>query len=137
MRMKKFFVLTLITFAFLLAQLALPPNAVTVDNDVGITYVMPDQDQDVNYVIEMIPAIGESDYSCTQEKLSLIRGNEISYEMESTYGTCYVDDYKYRQNCLSSTDNTTIEWKGNIPENRLRGVSRLDIGESCNWQNIA
>ena len=39
--MKKFFVLTLITFAFLLAQLALPLKTVTVDDDVGICYVAP------------------------------------------------------------------------------------------------
>ena len=39
--MKKFFVLTLITFAFALAKLALPPKAVAVDKDVGLCYVTP------------------------------------------------------------------------------------------------
>lgn len=50
--MKKIFALTLITFAFALAQLVLPPKSVAVDNDVGICYVAP-MDQrvtDMSYI---------------------------------------------------------------------------------------
>lgn len=133
--MKKLFGISFAFIAFLLV-LAVQTGYSTpllVDDDVGITYVITDQHQSTSLIIAPVATIGESRYSCTQELLR-IPGIDVNIEMEATYGTCYVDN-KECQYWQRSANNITIDLKRNtnVPANT---ITRLDIGENCNWQNI-
>jgi len=125
----------LIAFLLVLAVQTGYSTAMLVDQDVGMTYIM-NVEKTQSPVIAPFATIGESQYSCTQELLRPA-SFDVNYEIKATYGICRVGNYKvYRQLRLSSTDNTTIESSGNIQANKLRGVSRLDIGETHYRQNI-
>ena len=94
---------------FIITSAFIPDKKVAIDNDVGITCIMNNQDQILNYVIE-IPAIGESDYSCTQELLRSASNQDYVYVTSTNCSMYLVGNYK----CLirqSSTDNNTIDYK--------------------------
>jgi len=117
-----------------------------VDKDVGYSLTL-DQNVTVIPTIESPVISGESSILLTRgvsvpylglinQDVTVINNNPGQFEMVTNYGICLAGNHKYRQNCLSSTDNTTIELIGNIPAKQLRGVTRLDIGENCYRQNI-
>ena len=119
--MKKFFVLTLITFAFVLTQLALPLKAVTVDNDVGICYVAPMDQVTVDMVYVADYTI--STYPDYRSSVLAVEKADYMITLNSTIGyrDLYVNDI---YNGTPANQMTTKLSKAN----RAWGL-RLDIGE--------
>lgn len=125
--MKRFFA---VIFSFLLiAFLSTAFNSSekkAIDKDVGYSLII-DQNQMSVPVFE-IPTIGESQYSCTQEKISLISSDYIINEKQISGTVCYLGtDNLNRSQLKYNTNNVTYRNRANEYQ---RGVyTRLDIGE--------
>ena len=129
--MKKFFVLTLMTFAFLLAQLALPPEVVAVDNDIGYSLTI-DQNATVIpvFTIQSPVISGEVNYLLDREvsvPLKYPSQETITNNNIEQFLMCRIDNY-------SQSWQRSISTNLELPSNRInqynQGVFRLDIGEN-------
>jgi len=133
MRMKKLFTIGILLMLFTMVSAFIPDKSVRIDDDVGITYVIADQIEAP--AIADFAIIGESDYSCTWEKLSMSECDYINYFTSTTWGICYVE----QDNCLcwhEFANNNISDLNGQeyLPVNDNRGANaRLDIGETINW----
>lgn len=102
------------------------PEKKAIDKDVGYSLII-DQNQ-MSVPVFVIPTIGESQYSCTQEKISLISSDYIINEKQISQPVCSIGTNSlYRLKPMSNTNNVNYRNKANEYQ---RGVyTRLDIGE--------
>jgi hypothetical protein len=125
--MKRFFA---VIFSFLLvAFLSTAFNSSekkAIDKDVGYSLII-DQNQ-MSVPVFVIPTIGESQYSCTQEKISLISSDYIINEKQIFQPMCYPGiNSLYRLNPICNANN--VIYRHGINRYKRGVYTRLDIGE--------